>query len=130
MTDTNTVSHINPEQCGAEKLSATVAVTGEVMHKLMNWSAIHSNGLEHLDGKDWEVFNVSHMGEHNGITYVWGMFLEGIGAFNVMVPVKNVRNLLESEKKHWRDRPMVMVGSHTGKESYGFTAHIGKELAL
>lgn len=124
------LEHVDPENVNAAKCYATVAVTGEVVHKLMNWTAHHSNNLDHIDGKDWEIFNVTHRGFHHNKQYVWGMFLEGIGAFNVMVPIENVRNLLDGERQYWNGRPMVMVGSHTGKESYGFAAHLGKDIAL
>lgn len=120
--------HIDPEDCGAEKLYATVAVTGEVAHKLMNWTACHSRDLDHVDEKDWELFSVSHRGTHQGREYIWGMFLEGIGAFNVMVPIQNVRNITKTERAARTERPMQMVGSHTGKVSYGFSASIGPDL--
>ena len=105
---------------GRESVNLHIAVTGEYGHKLMNSEAIHSAGLEHIDGKDWEMFTAHTRGIHDGQEYLWGMFWEGLGLVDVMVNQENTRELTHDEKKFWSGRGMVMVGSHTGTESYGF----------
>lgn len=97
-----------------------VAVTGEWGHKIMHHSVIHSNGLEKIDGKDWEMFCAHFTLEVEGKTYFYGMFVEGLGMFNVMLPAEQVRELTQDERKHWSGRGMSMVGSHTGKVGYTF----------
>lgn len=101
---------------GVNKSAYYIAVKGKVYHKSMNMEAIHSDGLEKIDGEDWELFHVDKENE----TYVWGMFVEGLGAFDICVPRDQIRELTENEKTYWSNRQMVMVGSHTGKTSYGF----------
>jgi hypothetical protein len=97
-----------------------VAVTREFVHKIMNSQPIHSAGLEHIDSKNWEMFTAHIHGRVDGQEYLWGSFWEGLGLVNVMVKAEDSRELSEEEKKFWSGRGMVLVGSHTAKESYGF----------
>ena len=94
-----------------------IAIKHGGAHKAIDWmTAIHSSGLEKIDGHDWELFHASCEDDE----YIWGMFVEGIGAFNVMIPKEFVRELTDAERALWSGRKMVMVGSHSGKPSYGF----------
>lgn len=103
---------------GVEKHQQHYAVRTEAQHKMMQMTPYHSKHLEKIDGHDWELFGTSHRGFVDGREYVWGMFVEGLGMFNVMVPVDYIRELLPAERDAWSKQGMVMVGSHTGKESY------------
>lgn len=101
----------------ASKYVGYVAVTGKTYHMTFNMTAVHTEGMEHIDGKDWELFATS---EHDK-DFIWGMFVEGLGAVNVMVPVEQVRHLTEAERKTFTNRKMTMYGSHSGKPSYDFS---------
>jgi hypothetical protein len=103
-----------------EAVTLHVAVTREYAHKLVNNQPIHSAGLEHTDGKDWEMFTAHTRGRVDGQEYIWGSFWEGLGLVDVMVKAEDSRELSQEEKKFWSGRAMAMVGSHTGKQSYGF----------
>lgn len=88
-------------------------------HKLFEHMApIHSAHLEKTDGYDWELFHASHRGTIDGIEYLWGMFVEGLGFFNVMVPLELSRPLTASEREAWSKVQLGMYGSHSGKLSY------------
>lgn len=105
---------------GVTKKNGYAAVTGQCYHKSFHPKAIHSTDLEHVDDKDWELFHQSLTGVIEDKNYIWGMFVEGIGAVNVMVPSDQVRDLTSKEKRAWSGKNMSMVGSHTGKLSYDF----------
>ncbi len=79
---------------------------------------INSNDIEKVDGKDWELFSVSHEGEIDGVKYYWGMYVEGIGAFDVQVVQEHCRELSEAEREAWAKKRLGMYGSHSGKLSY------------
>jgi hypothetical protein len=78
---------------------------------------IHSTGLEHIDGHDWELFRTSDYGTIDGTRYYYGMYVEGIGAFNVMAAQENVRDLTEMEKKYFSNK-VYGIGSGFGDVSY------------
>lgn len=103
---------------GVRKIEPTyIAIKNGGAHKSIEWmTAVPTVDLEKIDGHDWELFTATCEDEK----YVWGMFVEGIGALNVMVPKEYIRNLTDGERKKWSGRKLVMVGSHSGKESYGF----------
>ena len=89
--------------------------------------AIHSEGLDHVEGRDWEMFRVSSEGTVAGHPYVWGVFVEGMGLFNVMVETRNTRELLDHERKVWSRKILGMYGSHTGNLSYTFPSGVEEE---
>lgn len=107
---------------GVEKIECRmVAVRHGGAHKSVPWiKAIHEDGMEAIDGADWEPFYVQHRGEIDAQAYYWGMFVLGLGFVNVMVPMEFVRELTDSERTFWSGRRMSMVGLHSGKESYQF----------
>ena len=101
----------------AKEVSRYVAVRGIAEHKIGSFDAIHTEGMQHINGDDWELFTVSSQDDK----HVWGMFVEGIGAFDMMIPLENVRNLTEAERALFSNRVMGMYGSHSGKLSYTYT---------
>lgn len=103
--------HFDPKDEWKVK-SRYVSVSGGLQHKTGPFDAIDTSII---DGG--ELFTVSHQNED----YVWGMFVEGIGAFNMMCPIAQVRELTEDEIARVSGQRMVMVGSHTGKVSYEYT---------
>lgn len=109
---------------GVEKHAQHYAVRTESQHKMMQLTPIHSKHLEKVDDHDWELFSAAYRGTVDGREYIWGMYVEGLGMFNVMVPVDFIRELLPAEREAWSKQGMVMVGSHTGKESYGFSSGV------
>lgn len=74
--------------------------------------------LDKVDDVDWDLFHVNYVGNIEGVTYYWGMFVLGLGAFNVMVPVAWTRDLLPHEREAWSKRVLGMYGSHSGNLSY------------
>lgn len=109
---------------GVERISPEyVAVTGRGYHKAIpeGTDVDHTSGLEHIDGKDWELFTVNKRGTVDGKSYVWGMFVEGLGMMDYMIEAENVRHLTEAERKHFSGMRMGMYGSHSGNLSYTFT---------
>lgn len=106
---------------GVRKLEKAryVAVRGAGAHKSMAWmEACHSSGLERVDGFDWELFTADKEGEADGRSWLWGMFVEGIGAFNVMVPAEWVRDLTDAERDYYSGRRMGMYSGIGGPLSY------------
>jgi hypothetical protein len=103
-----------------EEITRHCAVAGEFAHKLGTYPVCPSNGLAKVDGKEWEMFSFYDRATINGTTYLWGQRWEGLGLINCMVREDQTRDLDDAEKKFWSGRGMVMVGSHTGKTSYGF----------
>lgn len=88
-------------------------------HKIMAYmQPFHSAHLERTDGHDWELFRASHRGTIDGVEYLWGMFVEGLGLFNVMVPVELSRSLTATEREAWSKVRLGMYGSHSGNLSY------------
>lgn len=88
-------------------------------HKIFTYmEPIHSKHLEKTDGHDWELFHASHRGTIDGVEYLWGMFVEGMGFFNVMVPVELSRPLTDAEREAWSKVTLGMYGSHSGNLSY------------
>jgi hypothetical protein len=85
---------------------------------------IHSKCLEKIDGHDWELFHASHRGTIDGQEYLWGMFVEGLGFFNVMVPIELSRPLTDAERETWSKVTLGMYGSHSGKFSYSFPSGV------
>lgn len=112
---------------GVEKHDAHYAVRTEAQHKMMQLTLIHSKHFEKVDGHDWELFHASHRGTVDGREFIWGMFVEGMGMFNVMVPVDHTRELTAAEREAWSKVTLGMYGSHTDKLSYttssGVEAH-------
>ena len=92
-----------------------VAVAHGAAHKCMKcMRPIHDANLDRVDGHAWELFAISHDGEVDGRKYLWGMFVLGIGAFNVMAPLENTRELTDDERDRCSKQRLQMVGSHTG----------------
>lgn len=96
-----------------------VAVRGAGAHKSMPWmEACHSSGLERVDGHSWELFTADKAGTVAGRDWLWGMFVEGIGAFNVMVPAAWSRDLTDAERAYYSGRRMGMYSGYGGDLSY------------
>ena len=96
-----------------------VLVSTGATHKTIDFfNPINSNDIEKIDGKDWELFSVSHEGEIDGVKYYWGMFVEGLGWFNVQVVQEHCRELLPQEREVWSKKTLGMYGSHSGNLSY------------
>lgn len=94
-------------------------------HKIMAYmEPMHSDHLERTDGHEWELFRASHRGIIDGVEYLWGMFVEGLGLFNVMVPVELARQLSEEERAAWSKVRLGMYGSHSGNLSYTFDSGV------
>jgi hypothetical protein len=94
-------------------------------HKLMSYlGGIHSAHLERIDDHDWELFHASHRGTIDGVDYLWGMFVEGLGLFNVMVPFELARPLTTAEREAWSKVQLGMYGSHSGNLSYTFQSGV------
>ena len=98
------------------------AVSGLAYHKLFpdGREVIHTKGLEHINNKDWELISISLESEKN----YWGMFVEGLGFFNVMFPKDQVRELTKKEIEYLKGVQFGMFGSHSGKLSYTFNLGI------
>jgi hypothetical protein len=97
-------------------------------HKMMAYmEPIHSKGLERTDGHSWELFRSSHRGTIDGVEYLWGMFVEGLGMFNVMVPMELARPLTQEERETWSKVTLGMYGSHSGKLSYTMGSGVSAE---
>jgi len=131
--------HINPHPTpgdfknlkpGITKVPPTkhIAVSVGAVHQLMHMKPIHSDGLENINNLDWELFTVSYEGVIEGVNYYWGMFVEGIGAFNVMVVKEFTRELTQQERDTWSKKTLGMYGSHSGKLSYTFSSGVGGQL--
>lgn len=101
----------------ARKASRYAAVRGRCEHKSGKFDAIHTSGLEHIGNDDWELFTISQQDDK----HVWGMFVEGLGAFDIMVPLENVRDLTYTEKAEFSNKVMGMYGFHSGKLSYTYS---------
>lgn len=101
-------------------VSYVAARTGSA-HKALPWmEPIHSSGLEHIDGHDWELFTTQLRGIVNGRDWVWGQFVEGLGMIHVMVPADFIRELTPTEREYYSGRRFGMYGSHSGNLSYTF----------
>lgn len=88
-------------------------------HKIVPYmQPIHSKHLEKVDGHDWELFHAHYRGTIDGVEYLWGMFVEGMGFFHVMVPVSLARPLTAAEREAWSKVTLGMYGSHSGNLSY------------
>src|SRR6478735_10577978 len=96
-----------------------IAVCIGATHKSLNYiEPIHSRDLERVAGLEWELFNAYYEGTINGVDYYWGMFVEGIGAFNVMVVKAHTREITDAERDAWSKKTLGMYGSHSGELSY------------
>ena len=105
-----------------------VAVKIASVHKSTPYyEVIHSKDLEHIGGHDWELFTVSHIGMIGDQVYIWGMFVEGLGAFNQMVPIHHMRKLLPQEREAWSKKRLGLYGSHSGNLSYTVDAGVKSE---
>jgi hypothetical protein len=97
-------------------------------HKIMAYmKPIHSKHLDHTDGHDWELFRASHRGTIDGVEYLWGMFVEGLGMFNVMIPLELSRPITSDERAAWSKVRLGMYGSHSGNLSYTFNSGVNSE---
>lgn len=104
------------------KCNKYIAVRNEAAHKSIAFmKPIHSKGLEHIDGDDWELFHSDFTVKRDGKLFYYGMFVEGIGAINVMVAEENMRDLTPEEKKTFSGKTYGMYGSHSGNLSYTTT---------
>lgn len=102
-----------------------IAVSVGSTHKSIDFmEPDHSKDLDHVDGLDWELFTASHEGTINGVDYIWGMYVEGIGAFNVQVVKAHTRDLTDAERAAWSKKTLGMYGSHSGKLSYTFPSGV------
>jgi len=110
---------------GVKAATGHVAVCKGAGHKAIPCMApIHSAHLDRVDGLEWELFTVSHRGFVNGTEFVWGMFVEGLGMFNVMAPVEHIRELLPHEREAWSKVRLGMFGSHSDKMSYSLPSGV------
>ena len=116
---------------GRMKYRAEVKVHNEhyatrgACHKIMSYmKPIQSKHLDRTDDHEWELFHASHRGTIDGVEYLWGMFVEGLGMFNVMVPVELSRPLTASEREAWSKVRLGMYGAHTGNLSYTFDSGV------
>ena len=76
--------------------------------------AIHHNDkFEMVDGKEWEVFNVSHEVEDG----YYGIPLLGLGIFNCFIRKEDTRKFLPKEIEILNKQKFGIYGSHTGKDS-------------
>ena len=106
---------------GVHSCNVHVAVRTGAAHKAIPFmQPVHSAHLERIDGHDWELFGA---GLTDGV-YMWGMFVEGLGMMNVMVPIEFTRPLLAAEREAWSKVTLGMYGSHTGKHSYNFPSGV------
>lgn len=104
---------------GVGKIDRHIAVSIGSSHKSIGFmEPIHSDDLEHVDGLDWELFHASLEGTIDGVDYLWGMYVEGIGAFNIQVVKSHTRDLTDTERAAWSKKPLGMYGSHFGNLSY------------
>ena len=78
--------------------------------------ACSNNGIEEVDGKKWEIFNVYSETEEA----YYGTPLEGLGLFDCMLLKSDTRPFTDRELDFWSDQQMGMYGSYSGKLSYGF----------
>lgn len=78
--------------------------------------AICNDGIEEIDGKQWEIFFV-HKETKDAF---YGVPLEGLGLMDCMIMKSDTRPFTEKELKKWAKRTGHMVGSHSGKVSYSF----------
>jgi hypothetical protein len=104
---------------GIVKHDRYYAVSGKWSHKSISESdVIHCENMDHVDDKEWELFRASSCGMIDGKEYIWGMFVLGLGAFNVMIDVDQIREPNEAEKKRYSESSYGIYGSHSGKFSY------------
>lgn len=115
---------------GVTKLdkTKTILVSEGAAHKAIQFfEIINSDDIERVNDKDWELFTASYEGEIDGVKYYWGMFVEGIGAFNVQVVQEHCRDLTPEERAKWSKKTLGMYGSHSGKLSYTIPSPVTTE---
>lgn len=88
---------------------------------------VPSKHLEKVDGYDWELFHSSHRGIIEGVEYLWGGFVEGLGFFHVMVPMELARELTAEEREKWSKVTLGMYGFHSGNLSYTMESGVSAE---
>lgn len=119
--DPTVVSKTEKLKEGITKIDKHIAVRTGSAHKGLEYiKPIHSIHLEHVDGHDWEIFRADKESDK----YYWGMYVEGIGAFNVMVPKEFTRELLPAERTAWSKMTPGMYGSHSLNLSYTFPSGV------
>lgn len=112
---------IDPDTVETEKIDRFMLVKEGASHKSMAFYTIsHSNDIEKIDDHSWQIYRASLTGVVDGRRYFWGMFVEGLGMFHMMVAEENMRDLTSVEKRAWSKRGLAMVGSHSGEHSYSF----------
>lgn len=113
--------YVDPDQFKDRQveMKGYVAVKNEAAHVLARYlKPYHTDGLEKIDGCDWELFRTRFSIDVDGQTYYYGMFAEGLGFFDVMVAAENVRELTDGERSAFSNKGYAIVGFHSGKTSY------------
>lgn len=101
--------------------NAGYVLAKHVTHKTGSVPILGNTGIEEVDGCKWELFKVYF--EANDRYY--GMPMEGLGLFDCMIMKSDTRQFTETEaEKFSKPKQMVMIGSHSGNESYRFTLDI------
>ena len=99
----------------AEKIASGEATASDVTNAL---KMLKDNNITCAADVDNALGGLQRALEEKGRAWVWGMFVEGIGAFNVMVAAEHVRDLTDAERAYYSGRTMGMYGSHSGNLSY------------
>lgn len=73
----------------------------------------HGKGIEKIDGKAWEIFNVYHKTEDA----YYGMPVLGLGLLNCFIRKEDTRKLSDKELEMLGSQTIGIFGSHTGKDS-------------
>lgn len=73
----------------------------------------HDKRFKKIDGKAWEVFNVSSEVEDG----YYGMPMLGLGLFNCFIRKEDTRKFLPEELEVLSSQTIGLYGSHTGKDS-------------
>ena len=89
-------------------------------------AAISNSGIEPINGRDWEIFNVTH--ETKDAYY--GMPMEGMGLMNCRILKSDTRPFTENELAVLSGKTIGIYGSHTDKfsgQSYAISINPIKE---
>jgi len=73
----------------------------------------HNDNIKHIDGKNWELFNVYHETKDG----YYGMPVLGFGLLNCFIRKEDSRKLLPEELEAVNKTTIGLYGSHTGKYS-------------
>ena len=117
----STLSDFRTLAPGLSKCNKHVCVRTGVAHKSFSWmEPIPSKYIDMVDGHEWELFHAYAEDE----MYYWGMWVEGIGSFDVMAPKEFTRELLPHEREAWSKVTLGMYDSHSGEFSYSLPSGV------